>query len=385
MNSDIDTYAMIKGATILALDDNEMTLQTYQRCFESAGHRVILSNTSDQAIALARRHHPRLALVDIGLSGKDSRDGYAVSRELRIGQDAPPAVFLVTAHDRGAPNRLRAFESGAVAFYDKFVPPNLLLDDITFFLKGPSPFFQMNSGQEALGPSTPRVVVIDDDIDQVDAITLTLEADGIAPYRAHNARHGILLSHLISPDAIILDIDLPDMTGTEALSALKAHPATKNIPVIIWTGSEKRGQELTCMRDGAAQYLIKGVHEIPAIPLHVRARLGEKNHHDSGRLMRGPITIEMQSRTVLAEGRRIDGLTSKEFALLVYVMKRSPDIASWPEIERDVWDFPTILQTQTHAPKTLTVHLNELKKKLGTSARCLITHRGLGLQFDPTR
>ncbi|MEQ1918374.1 MAG: response regulator, partial [Elusimicrobiota bacterium] len=76
---------MHKQHTILALDDNELTLRTYQRCFEAAGHRVILSSTSRQAIDLAQQHHPGLALIDINLSNQDSKDGYGVCRELLSG------------------------------------------------------------------------------------------------------------------------------------------------------------------------------------------------------------------------------------------------------------------------------------------------------------
>lgn len=378
--------------TILALDDNELTLRTYQRCFESAGHRIILSNTSNQAIEMARQHRPQLALVDITLSNQDPKDGYSVCRELQSGQNPAPAVFLVTAHVRNAYDRLRAFEAGAVAFYDKFVPPLRLLEDVNFLLRTPVPFFQLSGRIDApMGAASDpaskplRVVVIDDDRDQIEAISLELEADGIEPHPANNARQGILLSYRVLPDAIILDMDLPDMSGNEALATIKALAATKHIPVIIWTGSEKRGQELICMRDGAAQYLIKGIHEIPAIPLHVRACIREQPRSDNGSLLLGPIMLEMSSRLVSVKGRRIEGLTSKEFALLAYVMKRSPNIAPWTDIERDIWNLPEILQTQTHAPKTLTVHLKELKKKLGPSARCLVTYRGLGLQFDPAK
>lgn len=378
--------------TILALDDNELTLRTYQLCFEAAGHRVLLSNTSKQAIDLAQQHQPELALVDISLSNQDPKDGYTVCREL-LHRQRSSAVFLVTAHARNAYDRLRAFEAGAVAFYDKFVPPARLLDDANFLLRIPHPSLQLktrvaepaHANNSLTSPPMPlRVVIIDDDREQVGAISLALEAEGIEPYAAHSARQGIMLSYRVAPDVIILDMDLPDMNGNEALSALKALAPTKNIPVIIWTGSERRGQELICMRDGAAQYLVKGVHEIPAIPLHVRACLRDTPHHDETRpLLLGPVMVEMSSRIVSVGGKRIEGLTSKEFSLLVYLIKRSPKIVPWTDIERDVWDFPEVLQTKTHAPKTIVVHLNELKKKLRTGARCLITHRGIGLQFDP--
>lgn len=379
--------------TILALDDNELTLRTYQLCFESAGYRVILSSTSSQAIDLAQQHRPELALIDINLSNQDSKDGYTVCRELLYGEHLP-AVFLITAHARNAYDRLRAFEAGAIAFYNKFTPPLRLLEDVNFALRTPVPFFQLhgrtaapaqNGGAPPSSQAPLRVVIIDDDRDQIEAISLALEEEGMEPHPAHNGRQGILLSYRVRPDAIILDMELPDMSGSETLAMLKTLAATKQIPVIIWTGSEKRGQELICMRDGAAQYLVKGIHEIPAIPLHVKACIRKQPRSDLGSLLLGPIMIEMSSRLVSVNGNRIDGLTSKEFALLAYVMSRSPKIVPWTDIERDVWNLPAVLQTQTHAPKTLTVHLNELKKKLGSSARCLVTYRGLGLQFDPSK
>lgn len=384
---------MSHGQTILALDDNELTLRTYQRSFEPSGHRVLLSSTSDQAIDLARQHYPRLALVDVSLSMQDAKDGYSVCRELLAGDSPAPAVFLLTAYARSAHDRLRAFEAGAIAFYDKSVPPMLLVDDVNFFLKIPVPLRQLKGNAAASmrpfnAPSSLcpplRVVVIDDSDDQIEAISMSLEAEGIVPFAARNARQGLLLAHRVVPDVIILDMALPDATGGDVLAALKVHSNTKDIPVIIWTGSERQGQELACMKEGAAQYLIKGVHDVVAMPLHVRACLREKPRSE-GVLMCGPVTIETSSRRVAADGKKIEKLTSREFELLAYVVERSPAIVPWTEIERDVWRLPQILRTKTHAPKTIVVHLNELKKKMGRTARCLVTHRGHGLQFDPSQ
>lgn len=384
--------------TILALDDNELTLRNYQRCFEAAGHRIILSNTSNQAIDLVQQHRPQLALVDIHLSNQDSKDGYTVCRELQSGQHPAPAVFLVTAHARNASDRLRAFEAGAVAFYDKFVPPLRLLEDVNFLLRTPVPFFQLKGRIAALaqitsGPAAPhaplRVVIIDDDRDQIEAISMSLEAEGIEPYPAHSARQGIILSYRVSPDVIILDMDLPDMSGSETLSTLKALAATKNIPVIIWTGSEKRGQELICMRDGAAQYLIKGIHEIPAIPLHVRACLRGHPHRIAAPLDRSPspkqanaairvngFEINPSSHIITIDGEEIGDLTTKLFSLAYLLVMSRPRILDRDEILKGL-RIPHVLDNEVN----VLMHL--LRQRLGSKGkRFFKTIRSRGYQFD---
>ena len=102
-----------------------------------------------------------------------------------------------------------------------------------------------------------RVLVIDDDSAFLGMVTAALEEDGHAVVTASDGRHGLLRADDGHPDAIILDLRLPDMDGWAVCRALKADPVMAAIPVIILTAAASPTLKQRAGEHGCAAFLLK--------------------------------------------------------------------------------------------------------------------------------
>src|SRR5262245_24271000 len=105
--------------------------------------------------------------------------------------------------------------------------------------------------------SAPRVLCIDDDREFIEALQRRLESRGIAVLRATTGLDGSCYALGEPTDAILLDFQLPNGCGDYILNQLKVNQATKDIPVIVISGSKDRALEYTLVNGGAVRYLHK--------------------------------------------------------------------------------------------------------------------------------
>ena len=102
-----------------------------------------------------------------------------------------------------------------------------------------------------------RVLVVDDHPMSLELVTALLEQEGYQVLAAASGEVGLHLTAAEAPDLILMDLQLPGMTGYEAIRRLKADPATAAIPVLALTGSAMRGDDLKVREAGADGYLTK--------------------------------------------------------------------------------------------------------------------------------
>lgn len=103
------------------------------------------------------------------------------------------------------------------------------------------------------------ILVIDDEVDFVDAVRMRLEAHGYKVIGAHNGHDGVERARKDLPEIILLDLVMPKVNGFEALSLLKSDPRTSPIPVIIITAQSDIEYAFDAGKLGAADYIIKPV------------------------------------------------------------------------------------------------------------------------------
>ena len=102
-----------------------------------------------------------------------------------------------------------------------------------------------------------RVLVVDDHSMSLELVTELLQQEGNQVLAATSGEVGLRLAAAEAPDLILMDLQLPGMTGYEAIRRLKADPATAAIPVLALTGSAMRGDDLKVREAGADGYLTK--------------------------------------------------------------------------------------------------------------------------------
>ena len=103
----------------------------------------------------------------------------------------------------------------------------------------------------------PRVLVVEDNAVNLELVVALLTQEGCEVLVAETANAALQLARTAHPDLILMDVQLPGMTGYEATRHLKADPATAAIPVVALTAQAMRGDEARAAEAGCAAYLTK--------------------------------------------------------------------------------------------------------------------------------
>ncbi|MBI4386760.1 MAG: response regulator transcription factor [Elusimicrobia bacterium] len=212
---------------------------------------------------------------------------------------------------------------------------------------------------------------IKDYIEQVSPLSVCEAGDG---------RHAIAQARIRKPSAILLDLNLPDMSGADVLDTLKTDPDTCGIPVLVFTAHHKDGQLLELRERGADGYLVKG-GPMEQVLGYLQVLIQSSTHNLQKNLVIGAVSIDPKSRTVQISGQTCAPLTPKEFDLLYFVASKSPEVLTWEKLSTSVWKEPAKYGKDS---KTIEIHAQRIRRKLGPAGACLITHKGVGLQFLPS-
>lgn len=105
-----------------------------------------------------------------------------------------------------------------------------------------------------------RILIIDDDVDALRLIGIMLEHEGFQILAAASGHQGIEKAIEERPDLIILDIMMPDLDGYQVAAQLRKHPATENIPILMFTAKAAVSDKITGFQAGADEYLTKPIH-----------------------------------------------------------------------------------------------------------------------------
>jgi len=175
-------------------------------------------------------------------------------------------------------------------------------------------------------------------------------------------------------DLLILDLNLPVISGTEVLQ--KVRSANTEIPILILTATDEVAERVACLDAGADDYLTKPF-SFSELSARIRAVLRRQNRPGQAFLKVADLELDYLQRTVHRAGRTIE-LTPKEFGLLEYFMRNPGRRITRNMIIEHVWKL---------SPDTMTnvvdVYVNYLRKKIdeGSSVRLIRTIRGVGYEF----
>lgn len=177
------------------------------------------------------------------------------------------------------------------------------------------------------------------------------------------------------PDLILLDVMLPDEDGLQILAKLHANAATSKIPVIMLTAKGTEFDKVKGLDLGADDYVVKpfGMSELAA---RVRARLRRISPKaDTDVMTAGPLTLDHRAHTVRMYGELIP-LTMKEYDLLKILMENAGRAFTREQLLDRVWDY-----SYDGGTRTVDVHIQTLRAKLGEHGHMIETVRGVGYRF----
>jgi two-component system phosphate regulon response regulator PhoB len=226
------------------------------------------------------------------------------------------------------------------------------------------------------GRTTPRVLVIEDEEDLQEVIEWNLRQTGYEVLGTRSGREGLRLIREERPDIVLLDLMLPDISGTEVCKTLKQDPATRHIPVIMVTAKGDELDRVVGFEIGAADYVVKPF-SVRELMLRVRAVLqrGEPAPAAPGLVQIGRLRIDRDAHRIWVDDDEVP-LTSIEYRLLLTLYERRNRVQPRATLLQDVWNATT-----ESSSRTIDTHVKRLRAKLGPAGDYVRTIRGVGYRF----
>jgi two-component system, OmpR family, phosphate regulon response regulator PhoB len=222
-----------------------------------------------------------------------------------------------------------------------------------------------------------RILVVDDEPDITALVAYHLAKTGYRVSTAANGPDALKAAREEKPDIVILDVMLPGVSGYDVLAELRRREETREVGVILLTAKRDEPDRIRGLSLGADDYLTKPFS--PAeLALRVNGllrRLAAPAVSSGSTLAAGPISIERSGHRVVVEGREIE-LTATEYKLLLTLVERRGRVQSRPQLLETVWEAQPDIQT-----RTVDMHVQRLRTKLGPAGELIETVRGFGYRF----
>jgi DNA-binding response OmpR family regulator len=235
-----------------------------------------------------------------------------------------------------------------------------------------------------LGPATrTQVLVVDDEQDIAGLIKHSLEKGGdIEVDIVGTGDEALKAVNERTPDLIVLDLNLPVLSGLEVCRILRARAATARVPIIMLTARTSESDRVTGLDVGADDYITKpfSLRELAA---RVRAVLrrgqvapGNGTAPTEAFVYRGRhLVADFDAVAVSVDGESVR-LTRREFELLRYLVENKNRVLSRDRLLERVWGYDRLVET-----RSVDVHVGRLRGKLGAAGRQIETVVGLGYRF----
>ncbi len=219
------------------------------------------------------------------------------------------------------------------------------------------------------------MLVIEDEEDVLALVRYNLARSGFTVIVEKDGLSGLKAARRALPDAIVLDLMLPEMHGEDVCRELKNDPATAGIPVLMLTAKARPEDRVAGLELGADDYLAKPFSPRELV-LRVQAVLRRLKAGAKPDVLRvGPFELDRGTFEVRMDGAKLD-LTSIEFKLLAMLMEKRGRPLTREVLLRDVWGYRNIIDT-----RTVDTHIRRLRAKLGEHAALLETARSEGYRF----
>jgi two-component system response regulator RegX3 len=229
------------------------------------------------------------------------------------------------------------------------------------------------------GDRKQRILVVDDEPSFVDALTITLEAEGYEVISAIDGFEALERFRATRPDLILLDLMLPRVSGVDVCRDIRG---SSNVPIIMVTAKSSEVDIVVGLEVGADDYITKP-YRIRELVARVRAtlrRVEESKQTASSALFElGGVTLDAERHEVTVDGAPVT-MPLKEFELLEILMANAGRVVTREILFDRVWGYDYIGDS-----KTLDVHVKRLRSKIETDPskpERIVTIRGLGYKYS---
>ncbi len=223
-----------------------------------------------------------------------------------------------------------------------------------------------------------RVLVVDDEVNIAELLSMALRYEGWEISVAHTGRAAVATAKDLRPDAIVLDMMLPDFDGLEVLRRVRQHQ--RDVPVLFLTARDSVEDRVAGLTAGGDDYVTKpfSLEEVVARLRGQLRRAGATARRESPVLTVGDLTLDEDSHEVFRSGEEIT-LTATEFELLRYLMRNPRRVLSKAQILDRVWNYDFGGQANV-----VELYISYLRKKVDAGRPAMIhTMRGAGYVLKP--
>ncbi len=226
--------------------------------------------------------------------------------------------------------------------------------------------------------SAPRVLVVDDEHNLTELLSMALRYEGWEVRSAESGMAAVRAAREFEPDAVALDMMLPDMDGLEVLRRMREH--NDRIPVLFLTAKDAVEDRIAGLTAGGDDYVTKpfSLEEVVARLRGLMRRTAVVAADDESVLVVGDLTLDEDSHEVTRSGDAVT-LTATEFELLRYLMRNPKRVLSKAQILDRVWNYDFGGQANV-----VELYISYLRKKIDAGRDPMIhTMRGVGYVLKP--
>ncbi len=227
---------------------------------------------------------------------------------------------------------------------------------------------------------THRILVVDDEPDITALVAYHLAKAGYRVSTASSGADALRAASEERPDVVVLDLMLPGVSGYDVLTELRSRAETRDVGVILLTARREETDRIRGLSLGADDYLTKpfSPQELTLRVAAVLRRLQSPAVASGNAITAGALLIDRSAHRVLLDGHEV-GLTATEYKLLLTLVERRGRVQTRPHLLESVWEAQPDIQT-----RTVDMHVQRLRAKLGETGRLIETVRGFGYRFRAT-
>lgn len=226
-----------------------------------------------------------------------------------------------------------------------------------------------------------RILVADGEGDLLDMVEQHLTLAGFRVDRASTGRLALEFAERGAPDLVVLDVELPGLSGLEVLRVLRESPRTRATPVILLSASQDEAEVLVGFELGADDYVGKPLN-LRAFVARVRAvlRRSRREEPPKSRHSFGDLEVDVEAHRVLRKGLEVP-LPPQEFRLLGFLATHPNRVYTRDQLITQAWQGDAPVD-----PRTVDAHIGRLRSRIETDParpRRIETVRGAGYRFNP--
>jgi DNA-binding response OmpR family regulator len=222
-----------------------------------------------------------------------------------------------------------------------------------------------------------RALVVEDDPDIVELVSLYLGKEGFQVDSIGDGRAALQQVRAAAYDLVILDLQLPGMDGLTLCGEIRRSSQSRHVPVVMLTARGDETDRIVGLEMGADDYVVKpfSPKELVARVRALFRRVERKEDEPSPLLRFAGLEVDVERHLARWEGEAVR-LTAKEFALLVALLRARGRVLSRQQLLEDVWGY-----SYAEGTRTVDVHVRRLREKIPGLAPSIVTVKSLGYRL----